>query len=64
MATAPKSNKVVPTPAGPMVVVRKEIRAMPKAEQQRFLEALKLMMQNVDGPQSSEYFRLAGAVDG
>ncbi|CAK9064401.1 unnamed protein product [Durusdinium trenchii] len=41
------------------VVVRKEIRLMPEAEQLRFLAALQKLMENKEESQSSEYFRLA-----
>jgi len=47
-------------PAKPHVVVRKEIRKMSDAEQKRFVAALKKTMENTNGPQSSEYFRIAG----
>eukprot|EP00434_Breviolum_minutum_P018201 symbB.v1.2.016057.t1/scaffold1125.1/size136522/5 len=40
-------------------VVRKEIRLMPEEEQQRFLRALRKLMENKGEVQSSEYFRLA-----
>ena len=41
------------------VVQRKEIRTMPRGEQERFARALHRMMQDESGPRSSEYFRLA-----
>ncbi|CAE7187067.1 unnamed protein product, partial [Symbiodinium sp. KB8] len=41
------------------VVMRKEIRLMPQAEQGRFVAAVKKLMENKDGPQTSEWFRLA-----
>lgn len=44
--------------AGP--VERKEIRSMPEEEQERYAEAIKKMMEDANGPESSEFFRLAG----
>ena len=44
--------------AGP--VTRKEIRMMSPEEQQRYAAAVKKMMENTSGPESSEFFRLAG----
>jgi hypothetical protein len=41
-------------------VVRKEIRSMPAEEQERFLNAVHKLMENKDGPETSEYWRLAG----
>ena len=42
------------------VVVRREMREMPRDEQLRFCRAVEKMMENVDGrPESSEFFRLA-----
>lgn len=48
---------VGPEPSPP--VVRKEVRLLEEAEQQRFLRALQRLMENQDGVQSSSFFRLA-----
>ena len=44
---------------GQAPVVRKEIREMLPEEQKRFAEAVRKMMENSDGPGTSQYFRLA-----
>ena len=50
-------------PAGP--VVRREIRRMSPAEQERFANAVDKMMEAEDGvPGSSQFFRLAGTMAG
>jgi hypothetical protein len=49
------------TKGPPPPVVRKDIRAMTPAEQQRYAAAVTHMMKNVDGvPESSPFFKLAG----
>ena len=51
-------------PAAPVAkggaVERKEIRSMSPVEQLRYVEAIKKMMEDTDGPESSPFFRLAG----
>eukprot|EP00931_Biecheleriopsis_adriatica_P064366 TRINITY_DN39161_c0_g1_i1.p1 TRINITY_DN39161_c0_g1~~TRINITY_DN39161_c0_g1_i1.p1 ORF type:complete len:1033 (-),score=216.03 TRINITY_DN39161_c0_g1_i1:144-3242(-) len=49
-----------PTSEPARVVTRKEIRKMPRAEQERFVAALRKTMENKSGPGTSEYFRIAG----
>jgi len=43
----------------PFVAVRREIRSMSKEDQQRFANALKRMMKNDNGVDSSEFYRIA-----
>jgi len=56
----PEETEEVIEPAAPTrpVVVRKEIRKMPKAEQQRFVNAVKKLMEGPPG--QSEWHRCAG----
>eukprot|EP01006_Ploeotia_vitrea_P051524 TRINITY_DN67571_c7_g10_i1.p1 TRINITY_DN67571_c7_g10~~TRINITY_DN67571_c7_g10_i1.p1 ORF type:complete len:1088 (-),score=194.31 TRINITY_DN67571_c7_g10_i1:193-3186(-) len=42
------------------LALRKEINHMTPAEQQRFMNAVFKMMENTHGPETSEFFRLAG----
>ena len=58
--TAAESGPDPSARAGPPVVTRREIREMPAHEQDRFCLALKKTMENKAGPQSSEYFEIAG----
>ena len=46
------------------LVVRREIRSLPRSEQERFCDAVERMMRPsaAGAPRSSEYFRLAGNV--
>merc|ERR1711994_424717 len=41
-------------------VIRYEIREMSKEDQMRFVKALKKCMENREGPETSEWFRIAG----
>jgi len=52
----------IPDPKPPKTspVVRREIRKMPKADQTRWAMAMKKLMENKSGPQTSEFFRIAG----
>ena len=43
-------------------VTRREIRGMSKADQERWAAAVKKLMENKDGPGTSEWFRIAGCV--
>jgi len=54
-AARPWTEAVLPD----VVVVRKEIRKMPIDEQERYAAALMKMRENVDGPGTSPFFRLA-----
>jgi len=44
---------------GPFIAVRKEVRSLSEAETDRLVKALKRMMQNENGPDTSEYLRIA-----
>eukprot|EP00928_Gymnodinium_smaydae_P030757 TRINITY_DN22780_c0_g1_i1.p1 TRINITY_DN22780_c0_g1~~TRINITY_DN22780_c0_g1_i1.p1 ORF type:complete len:1085 (-),score=111.19 TRINITY_DN22780_c0_g1_i1:65-3229(-) len=58
--TPPDEPVPPPQPPAPTIVVRKEIRKMPRHEQEHFALAVRKMMENTAGPGTSEYFRLAG----
>jgi len=44
---------------GPFIAVRREVRSLSAAEADRFVKALKRMMQNENGPDTSEYLRIS-----
>lgn len=44
---------------GPFVAVRREVRSLSNAETDRLVKALKRMMQNDSGPDTSEYLRIS-----
>ena len=57
----PEPPEPEPEPSAPVgPVVRKEIRTMSPEEQTRYALAIKKMMEDTNGPESSEFFRLAG----
>jgi len=58
-ADGKQEDKVMVDGETKFVAVRKEVRSLSEAETERFVKALKRMMQNDNGPDTSEYLRIA-----